>query len=144
MSSFALYVILALTAAQQPEKAIPKDSVEIDAPGCLKGRVFTGAARPADEGVVRGPNVEGRHFRLAGPREVMNLVKKYDGSLVQLVGVVRKAALDDAGIEGRRGRVGIGAPGMDPTRMNSRNMPSSVATMDVSAVKFLSERCPLQ
>ena len=141
MSTLAL-VILGLLAAQQSEKPIPKDSVEIDAPGCLKGRVFTGTPRPQDEGVVRGPNVEGRNFRLAGPRELMDLVKKYDGNLVQLVGVVRKAALADAG---SGGRVSIGAaPGMDPTRMNSRNMPSSAATMDVSAVRFLSERCPLQ
>lgn len=142
MSTFAPYVVLALVAAQQAEKPVPKDSVEIDAPGCLKGRVFTGTSRPEDEGVARGPNVERRHFRLAGPREVMDLVKKYDGNLVQLVGIVRKAALDDTGIGS--GRVAIGAPGMDPSRMNTRNTTSSVATMDVRSVRKLSERCPLQ
>jgi hypothetical protein len=77
----------------------------------------------------------------------MDLIKKYNGQYVEVVGIVRKAALDDQGIGmrvGRGGRVVIGAPGMDPTRMNAPTSAPSVAAMDVIAVRLLADRCPLQ
>ena len=129
----------------QDTKPIPKDSVEVTARGCLKGRVFTGTGQPEGEGVVRGPDVTGRHFRVSGPREVMNVVKQNDGHLVEIVGIVRKAALDDQGAGFKVGgaRVVV-SPGSDPTRMNA---PSSaqggVPTMDLTAVRYLSDRCPV-
>ena len=69
--------------------------------------------------MVRGPDVTGRHFRVSGPREVMNVVKQNDGHLVEIVGIVRKAALDDQGVGLKVGgaRVVV-SPGADPTRMN--------------------------
>jgi hypothetical protein len=76
----------------------------------------------------------------------MDLVKKYDGQLVQIVGVVRKADLDDRGVEAGagRGRVTIGAPGVDPTRMNVRTTPTApTATMDITSVRLLTDRCPV-
>jgi hypothetical protein len=134
----ALLAVLGLQAQESPK--VPADSVLVDAPGCLKGRVFTGTPRPEDETTTRGADVTGRHFRLAGPREVMNLIKAHDGHLVQLVGIVRRAALDDRGIQ--RGRVGIGAPNVDPTRVNAATMTASADTMDVTSVRFLADRCP--
>ncbi len=143
----ALLLLVALFGLQaQESKPIPKDSVLIDAPGCLKGRVFTGTPRPEAEGTMRGPDVTGRHFRVAGPRDVMDLVKKFNGQLVQLVGLVRRADMDDRGVElggGRRGRVTIGG-GMDPSRMTPNAAPTNVPTMDVTAVRVLSERCPIE
>ena len=130
----------------QESKPVPKDSVEVTARGCLKGRVFTGTGQPEGEGVVRGPDVTGRHFRVAGPRDVMNVVKQNDGHLVEVVGIVRKAALDDQGIGlkvGRGARVVIGAPGNDPTRMNSPATAPSVPAMDLVAVRYLADRCPI-
>jgi hypothetical protein len=41
-------------------------------------------------------------------------------------------------------RVVIGAPGGDPTRMNTRAASAGVAAMDVVALRYLSDRCPLQ
>ena len=128
----------------QETKSIPKDSVEVTARGCLKGRVFTGTGQPENEGVVRGPDVTGRHFRVSGPREVMNVVKQNDGHLVEIVGIVRKAALDDQGVGLKVGgaRVVV-APGGDPTRMNSHASTPSVPTMDLTVVRYLSDRCPI-
>ena len=105
--------------ARQETKRIPKDSVEVTARGCLKGRVFTGTGQPEGEGVVRGPDVTGRHFRVAGPRDVMNVVKQNDGHLVEIVGIVRRNALDDPGVGLKVGgaRVVVSG-GSDPTRMN--------------------------
>jgi hypothetical protein len=134
-------------AIAQERKTIPKDSVEVLARGCLKGRVFTGTGQPEGEGGQQGPDVTGRSFRVAGPREVMSIVKQNDGHLVEVVGIVRKAALDDQGIGFRMGRgtrvVIGGAAGTDPTRMNSPATAPSVPTMDVTAIRHIDDRCPI-
>ena len=131
-------------AAAQESKGIPKDSVEVEARGCLKGRVFTATLAPEDEGARRGPDVVGRHFRLSGKREVMDDVKKFDGHRVAIVGIVRKSALEDQGVGMKVGgaRVVIGAQGADPnSRVNSRITAPPVPVMDVTAVRDLSDRC---
>jgi hypothetical protein len=135
-----------LATAQEARK-VPSDSVEIEARGCLKGRVFTGTGQPAEERTTKGPDVTGKSFRVTGERDVMELIKKYNGQYVEILGIVRKAALDDQGIGmkvGRGGRVVIGAPGVDPTRMNTPAAAPSVAAMDAIAVRLLADRCPLQ
>ena len=140
-------MFLTTMVVQSPEtKSVPKDSVEVFARGCLKGRVFTATSAPEDEGVRRGPDVVGLHFRVSGPREVMDLVKKQNGHRVEVVGIVRKAALDDPGIGMKVGgaRVVIGAPGGDPTRMNPRTTLPSVAVMDLTAIRSLSDRCSVE
>jgi hypothetical protein len=150
LMTFALSLLIAfLSLASAPvvaqeSKGIPKDSVEIEARGCLKGRVFTATVAPEDEGTRRGPDVVGRHFRLSGKREVMDEVKKFDGHRVAIVGIVRKSALDDQGMGMKVGgaRVVIGAQGADPnSRVNSRMTAPAVPVMDVTAVRDLSERC---
>jgi hypothetical protein len=140
-------ILLATMAVPfQETKSVPKDSVEIFARGCLKGRVFTATSEPEDEGVRRGPDVVGLHFRVNGPREVMDQVKRQNGHRVEVVGLVRKASLDDPGIGMKVGgaRVVIGAPGGDPTRMNPRTAPPSVAVMDVTAIRSLSDHCSIE
>ena len=130
----------------QEAKPIPKDSVEVVARGCLKGRVFTGSGQPEGEGGQQGPDVTGRSFRVAGPRDVMATVKQNDGHLVEVVGIVRKAALDDQGVGFRMGRgtrVVIGAPGTDPTRMNTPATAPSVPTMDLTVIRYVDDRCPI-
>jgi hypothetical protein len=106
--------------------------------------VFTGTGQPEDEGVVRGPDVTGRHFRVSGPKDVMNIVKQNSGHLVQVVGIVRRAALDDQGVGMKIGgaRVMV-SPGGDPTRTNSAATAPSVPTMDLTTVQYLSDKCPI-
>lgn len=134
------------SASAQERKTVPSDSVEIEARGCIKGRVFTGTGQPEEERTSKSPDVTGKSFRMTGEKDVMDLVKKYNGQYVEVLGIVRKAALDDQGIGMRvgRGRVVIGAPGVDPTRMNSPASAPSVPAMDVIAVRVLTDRCPLQ
>jgi hypothetical protein len=131
----------------QESKPIPKDSVEVVARGCLKGRVFTGTGQREGEAGQQGPDVSGRSFRVSGPREVMSSVKQHDGHLVDVVGIVRKAALDDQGVGFRMGRgtrvVIGGAVGSDPTRMNSPATAPSVPTMDLTVVRYVDDRCPI-
>jgi hypothetical protein len=132
---------------EQETRTVPKDSVEVDARGCVKGRVFTATGQPADERTVKGPDITGLSFRLTGKKDVMDAVKGYNGQYVEVVGIVRRAALDDQGVGmriGRGTRVVIGAPGIDPTRMNTPSAAPSVAAMDLVVIRLLAERCPIQ
>ena len=147
MTGLILAALLSLVDVHaQESRKVPSDSVEVEARGCLKGRVFTATAPPEEERTTKGPDITGHSFRVNADREVMDLVKKYNGQFVEIVGIVRKAALDDQGLGmkiGKGARVVIGAPGGDPTRMNSPSAAPSVATMDMIAVRLLSDRCPL-
>ena len=143
-----LLVPFAAAAQDQrpPEtKPVPSDSVEIATTGCLKGRVFT-ATEPPEENMRKGPNVTGRHFRLNGSKELMNLVKQHDGDLVQVVGLVRKS---DAGAAPPSARIGntqvsIGAPRSgDPMQSARTPISDGIAVMDASSVRFLSDTCPI-
>lgn len=141
--TLALSLLVAVLSMQE-SKGIPKDSVEVEARGCLKGRVFTATVAPEDEGTRRGPDVVGRHFRLSGKRDVMDNVKKYDGHRVAIVGIVRKDALEpqSPGMKVGGARVVIGAQGADPNRrVDSRMTTPPVAVMDVTAVRDLNDRC---
>jgi hypothetical protein len=137
----------ATSGAAQETRKIPSDSVEVASQGCLKGRVFTATGQPAEEHTIKGPDITGKSFRVTGERELMDLVKRYNGQFVEVIGIVRKAALDDQGIGmrvGRGTRVVIGAPGADPTRMNAPAAAPSVAAMDLVAVRLLQDSCPVQ
>jgi hypothetical protein len=147
MTTVVLVLAWMLAApAQDQEKRIPKDSVEVSSRGCIKGRVFAAAERtPEDEGTRVGPDISGRSFRLAGPREAMDQVKKYNGQWVEMLGIIKKADLSDYQLGRRIGgaRVVIGAPRTDPTRTQLPQAPS-VPVMDVTAVRFLGESCPIR
>jgi hypothetical protein len=146
MLSLPLLVLLAAVPAQEPgAKPVPKDSVQVATRGCFKGRVFTATPNPEGE-IARGPDVTGRHFRVAGPHDVMDLVKQHDGHLVEIVGIVRKSALSDQGIGIKMGgtRMVIGAPGGDPGRLGPPTPGTNVPVMDLTSVGFLSETCPIR
>ena len=100
MPTLLLTLLLAavVPAAAQETRKVPSDSVELEARGCFKGRVFTATTPSEEERTRKGPDITGRHFRVTGEREVMDLVKRYDGQFVELVGIVephRPAAVED-------------------------------------------------
>jgi hypothetical protein len=150
--STILFAATVTVQSQEAEgKKIPDDSVQITATGCLKKRVFTATGRDEREAeidVKRGPDVTGRSFRLAGPRDVMNEVKKQDGRFVEIVGIVRKAALDDQqpGMKVGNTRITIGAPSTvgQPGGIHADvGARPGIPVMDATAVRFLGESCPL-
>ena len=138
--------MLVATSPQEAEtKKIPKDSVEVATRGCLKGRVFTATPAPEGEGVRRGPDVTGHHFRVSAPKDLMKVVKEHNGHLVEVVGLIRKSALSDSGIGMKVGgtRVVIGAPGTDPDRSMYNHPVGNVNVMDLTSIGFLSNDCPI-
>ena len=128
----------------QETKPVDKNSVRVVVTGCLKGRVLrTTASREVD---VSSPiDLAGRSFRLAGPKPVMADVKKHDGDLVEIVGLVKKSDLPEPGMKLGSSRVVIGAGPMssDPTRNPARDPLSYVAMMDASSVRWLEDGCSL-
>ena len=144
---FVLLLATALPAQESGAKKIPSDSVEVGARGCLKGRVFAAGARAEGEGVQLGPDIAGRSFRVAAKKDVMNKVKTHNGHFVEVVGIVKKADLGDHLLGAKVGsaRVVIGQPGRDPMRGGSGlPQPVGVPVIDVTAVRFLAEECPIR
>jgi hypothetical protein len=144
MTAVVIMSVLALTniqAERQERPRVPKDSVELTVVGCLKGRVLsTVVNREAD--VERGPMVGERVFRLNGKRPAMDEVKRRNRQLVEVVGIVKRSALDDKGI--RAGRVSI--LGGSPVA-GSGGIPHGVENtpvMDISAVRLKATSCSAQ
>jgi len=142
MTHLLLWLTLSL-AGQQETRPVPKDSMLVEARGCLKGRVFTATSSVEHEGALRGPDITGKHFRINGKKELTNQVKQHDGHTVEITGVVRKADLSDEGVGFKVGgaRVVIGAQGSNPAA--ARNTPTApmMPTMDALTLVFVQDRC---
>jgi hypothetical protein len=134
--------------AQDPEpKPVPKGSVQIATNGCLKGRVFT-ATTPREETAPRqGPDVTGQHFRVAGKKDVMKLVKAHQGHFVEVVGLVKTSALAENAPGKRVGnttiKMGAGPRSSDPIHRQSGMAGVDIAIMDLLSVRYLSDTCPI-
>ena len=154
MAIWALVLAAFLTVQSQPQpsqppperKPVPSDSFEILASGCLKGRVFTATGRREEETPVRGPDITGHSFRLAGKGDVMKQVKEHNGHYVEVDGLIRKSAVGDSQPGARIGntRVVIGAPRSgDPMSSSSRSPQGGVPVMDITALRYLDSTCPI-
>jgi hypothetical protein len=82
--------VIALTglAGAQETKPVPKGSVRVGVPGCTKGYIFTAGPRTEDEpGSVDIP--EGMHIRMNGPKKLIAEIKAHEGSMIQLIGLMK-------------------------------------------------------
>jgi hypothetical protein len=134
-------VALALAGAQvegQEKSRVPDDSVELTVVGCLKGRAFTTVTR-RDVDVERGPYVGERTFRLNGKREVMDEVKRRNRQLVEVIGVVKRSALDDKGVTSGRVSITGGSPVAGSGRVPTG--ADNVPVMDVTSVRPRAGSC---
>ena len=136
-----MLVAVALAAQQetpQDKPKVPKDSIELTVVGCLKGRILkTADERRTD--VETGPYVGERTFRLATKKPVTDELKKHQGHLVEVTGIVKRSALDDKGM--KAGPVTFGA---GPPVASTKSIPSpadNVAVMDVSSLRMRSSTC---
>jgi hypothetical protein len=122
----------------QPEKRIPKDSVEVTVIGCLKGRVLSTVPR-SEPDVQRGPYVGERQFRLAAKKDVMEEIKRRNHHLVEVIGLVKRSALDDKGVKSGRVTVSGGSPVGGPLGIPSPG--ENLAVMDVTSVRARASAC---
>jgi hypothetical protein len=136
--------VVGIVGAQ--ERPVPGDSARVAIPGCAKGRAFVVAETPEHE-PTQVEIAPGRRFRLSGPKEILNGIKKHEGRLIEVTGLVRKNALKGPGgigIAGGRVRIGGGSPVAstgDPSRtLQGYEQP----VLDVEGYRQLGENCSVK
>ena len=109
-TTLVLLVAATPLLAQQQEEGkpkVPKDSVMAVITGCIKGRIIRAAdVRQTD--TTSGVNITGHTFRIAGKKDVLNVVKEKDGERVEMTGLIKKSSLIEPGMRFKGGRVVIG------------------------------------
>ena len=122
----------------QERKPVPKDSVRVAIPGCTKGYVFTAGPRTLEEPgnfEIR----EGMHLRMNGPKKLMSEIKAHEGSMIEIVGLMKKGQYNDGVSIGGGVRIGPG-----PTGPSGRT-PSPAANqiqIDVEGWRQIAGDCP--
>jgi len=138
-----LVLAIGLAAGQetgQEHPKIPKDSIQIVVTGCLKGHVLAATdIRQTD--VESGPDIRSRSFRLAGKKEVMSDVKKEDGRIVEVTGIIKKADLREPGVKIGGSRVTISGGSPTAGRSSMPDPASNVVVMDVSSLQARGVSC---
>jgi len=141
MKTFSAVVVLAAAlcapAVAQEKKPVPKDSVRVAIPGCTHGYIFTAGPRTTDEpgyAEIR----EGMHLRMNGPKKMMAEIKAHEGSMIEIVGLMKKGQFREGA---RIGGVTI-SPGGSPV---GAGMTASVgggqAWIDVEGWRQLEGGC---
>lgn len=132
-----LFLAVATVAAAQ-ERPVPSDSTRITVPGCAKDRLFI-VEEPAGREITVTGILPGRRFRLSGPRSVLDDIKKREGTMVEITGLVRKSDVAGPGgltILGGRVRIGGTAP------RDVRDPMYNQIVIDVEGFQLLPDRCP--
>ena len=144
---FALALVVAAAIAAVPSavpaqerKPVPKDSVRVAVPGCTKGYIFTAGRRTVDEpGVFEIP--EGMHLRMNGPKKLIAEIKAHEGSMIELVGLMKKSQYKEGVDIGGGVRVsGAGSPSSGGSRMGAYLGPSQ-PQIDVEGWRPLDGGC---
>ncbi|HEX7086874.1 MAG TPA: hypothetical protein VF198_10955 [Vicinamibacterales bacterium] len=137
--------LLALPAAAQEGKKVPRDSARISISGCAYNRSFIVQRGPGHE-PVRSDIAPGRRFRLQGKKKLLNEIKAQRGSMVEVTGLVRIADLSN-----RRGvniggvRIGGGpprAPLGGSTARTTEMTGYDEAIIDVESWRPIAATCP--
>lgn len=142
LSALTAVVLSAGLIAGQEQK-VPKDSIEVVAVGCLKGRFLTTTRTPR---LADGDDLEARvdRFQVTGKKAVLEEVKKHERAEVEveIVGFVRKRDLKEPGI-----RVPGGSVVISPGRGGDRYPPpptgpaQRIILIEASSVRGLEGSC---
>jgi hypothetical protein len=142
MLTVSLACTFCLTLGAQ-ERDVPKDSMRLSIPGCAKDRRLIVAERPGHE-PVRSDIRAGRRFRLNGKKDLLNEIKKQDGTMIEVTGLVRKMDLEERGISMAGGRVRLGGA-MPRARMGGTDVGQdsgySEVVIDVESWRPLPDSC---
>ena len=136
-------ILAAVMSVSAQEKKVPKDSLRVSIPGCSKGSAFVVTASPERDRTSNEVAI-GRRFRLTGPKQILSEIKKREGNMVEVTGIVKKSDLNGpGGISLGGGRVRIGGTPQDPTAPVGQTAPTSGnAIIDVEGWRPLAESCP--
>jgi hypothetical protein len=126
--------------SQEDRPKVPNDSILVVITGCIKGRVIR-AADVRQPDTTTGPTIRSTTFRLAGKKDVMNLVKEQDNQRAEVTGLIKKSALMEQGMKFKGGRVVIGG-GTSAGATSSMPSPAdNVLVLDALSVQGLGGSC---
>lgn len=133
-----LLAALAIGAAAQETKPVPKGSVRVSIPGCSKGYVFTTGARTVEApGTVDVP--PGMHLRMNGPKKMLAEIKAHEGSLIEITGLMKQGQSGPAGIGVGGARI---TPGPNPQSGTvSMGAPAGLTMIDVEGWRPVAGDC---
>src|SRR5439155_25674027 len=72
-------------------------SVRVSVPGCTSGFIFTAGRRTQDE-PGSGDIPEGMHMRMNGPKKMITEIKAHEGSMIEIIGLVKKGQYKPDGV----------------------------------------------
>jgi hypothetical protein len=128
------------------ERPVPSDSARVAIPGCVKGSAFIVTKAPENQ-PTQGDIAPGRRFRLSGPKDVVKDIKKHEGRLIEVTGLIRKNDLKGPGgigVAGGRVRIGAGVP-QSPTGDPSHSLTAyNQPVLDVEGWRQLDENCSVK
>ena len=128
------------------ERPVPSDSARVAIPGCVKGTAFIVAKAPENQ-PTQGNIAPGRRFRLSGNKDVIKDIKKHEGRLIEVTGLIRKNDLQGPGgigVAGGRVRIGAGVP-QSPTGDPSHALTGyDQPVLDVEGWRQLDENCSVK
>ena len=128
---------LSLLSAQ--EKPVPKDSTRLSISGCARGRVFTVLKSPEHE--WKGVLEEGMKIRLEGQKKLLEEIKKNEGSMVELTGLMKQSDTVQPGVGVAGGRVRI-SPVMPAGRGPGYDQGPTPPVLDLESWRLLNATCP--
>ena len=142
--TIALLLTVALAVPQekpQDKPKVPKDSIELVVTGCLSGRVLAvDDVREVD--VQSGPIVRSKSFRIAGKKDVIEIVKQENHHLVEVTGLVRRSALIEPGVKiGNRVTIGGGPPVAGGGGGSVPTAGEYIPVLDATSVRFKASSC---
>ena len=136
--------VVGIVCAQ--ERPVPGDSARVAIPGCVKGTAFIVTKAPENQ-PTQGNIAPGRRFRLSGPKDVLKDIKKHEGRLIEVTGLIRKNDLKGPGgigVAGGRVRIGAGVP-QSPTGDPSHALTGyDQPVLDVEGWRQLDENCSVK
>jgi hypothetical protein len=125
---------------QEERPKVPKDSLLVVVTGCVKGRVIRAAdVRQTD--TTSGYNIRSTTFRIAGKKDVMNIVKEQNNQRAEITGLIKKSSLIEPGMKFKGGRVVIGGGSSAGTTGSLPSPAENVLVLDAIAVQGLGGSC---
>lgn len=125
---------------QEERPKVPNDSLLVVITGCIKGRVIRAAdVRQTD--TTSGYNIRSTTFRLAGKKDVMNVVKETDGQRAEVTGLIKKSSLIEPGLKLKGGRIVIGGGSSAGTTGSLPSPAENVLVLDAMTVQSLGGSC---
>jgi hypothetical protein len=126
------------SATTAQERPVPSDSSRITIAGCARDRAFVVGIPKGREATPSGIQ-PGRRFRLSGPKQVLEDIKRRELSMVEITGLVRKSDMaGPGGVTFMGGRIRIG--GNNPR--DARDPMYNQVVIDVEGYQLLPDACP--